>query len=155
MQEVFGSNDHCYAGGKMRKRSRERAKHRILKPRKLVEYIEDCRSVDLAIGSNRHAHNVLPQLADLGCPAHIIAGYLATDPDVIVSWYEENIVLPLRVYEALLHLLMLLAEHSYNKDRGRQQIHNCRGNVCQRARNGLAEPTIRDVFLEYIQAGAL
>lgn len=136
----------------MRKRDIQRAKRKIMKPRKLIEYIEDCRKVDLSLGSNRHAHNVLPQLADLGCPVPCIAEVLDTEAETVLHWYEVNMILPLSIYELLLSLLMVLAEHSFKKDQARQKIHNCSCDVCQAAHAGARVASIRDSFIEYLEA---
>ena len=136
----------------MRKRDLQRAKRRILKPRRLIAYIEDCRAVDLTVGSNRHAHNVLPQLADLGCPVPSIAEVLDVEAETVVHWYNLNVQLPLRVYELLLSLLIFLADHSFKKDLARQEIQNCQCEVCRSARAGARQPSIRDTFLEYLRS---
>ena len=132
----------------MRRKDVIRARRAPRKPRGFRTYLDDCRGVDLTQGSNRNARNILPILADLGCPASCVDQLLNCHAEIVIGWYNQGAELGLSVYEFLLRTATDLAEHAHVRDRRREQLHNCKCAVCDAHKSGKPVPTLMDTFLE-------
>lgn len=133
----------------MRRKDVQRARRRPRRPRGIKNYMEDVRSCDNRLGSNRHARNILPVLADLGCPASSMAAIIRCPVSLIGEWYRENAILPLAIYELLLSVAVDLVECATEKHTRLQELHNCKCESCTAYKAGRRVPDLYDAFLEH------
>ena len=132
----------------MRQKDVLRARRRPRRARGFKSYLDDCRAVDLTVGSNRNARNILPVLADLGCPASCVAALLGCYAETVIGWHNKGAELPVRIYELLLYTALELVDHASERDRQRQELHNCKCATCTAYKAGKAVPTLMDAFQE-------
>ena len=102
----------------------------------------------------RGSAELLEGLADLGCPASMVAAYLDTYAETVIDWRNNNVELPVIVWDVLLDLASTViqigeARESYKRKR-ELIMTDCGCAGCMRKRAGLNELTLGDVYAEIV-----
>lgn len=102
----------------------------------------------------RGSAELLEGLADLGCPASMVAAHLDTYAETVIEWRAHDVQLPVIIWDILLDLAKVvidIGEARESLKRKREIMSSdCACAKCMRRRAGMTDRTLGDVYAEIL-----